>query len=191
VDRGVLPTGQRTDRKKLRDGAAPPGQRPADRGRKTLAEANQYSAADFIPWWNRILAVQPNEAEDAHRPLEQGHDLDAVLSYVETRKVKADYSFQFKARQYVIERVGIRTGVRRADLRIEKLRDGTIAVRFDNHYLSYQSCDRRPKVEPDEPATEKKRQVKPRATESSWINGFLDNTGPLPGQAIALSNATG
>ena len=105
---------------------------------KTLAEANQYLEKEFIPWWNRTLAVQPRESEDAHRPLEKGHDLDAILSHVETRKDKADYTFQFEAQQYVIERANIRTGLRGADLRIEKRRDGTLAVRFENQYLDRQ-----------------------------------------------------
>ena len=157
---------------------------------KTLAEANQYLETEFIPWWNRTLAVQPRESEDAHRPLEKGHDLDAILSHVETRKVKTDYTFQFEAQQYVIERADIRTGLRGADLRIEKRRDGTMAVRFENHYLRYQACDQRPKVEPPKPVAEGKSKAKRPAPKSSWMKGFLDKKGPSLGKAIAVSNAT-
>ena len=37
----------------------------------TLEEANAYLATDFIPWWNRKLAVVAGSAADAHRPLQR------------------------------------------------------------------------------------------------------------------------
>ncbi len=80
---------------------------------KTLAEANRYLETEFIPWWNRTLAVEAREPQDAHRVLEKGHDLEAILSHVETRKVKTDYTFQFEAQQYVIEQADTRTGLAR------------------------------------------------------------------------------
>ncbi len=74
-------------------------------GAATVEEANRHLETEFIPWWNRTLAVEPREPEDAHRPLEQGHDLEAILSHVESRIVKTDYTFQFEGQRYVIVRI--------------------------------------------------------------------------------------
>jgi hypothetical protein len=83
-------------------------------GVETLEQANRCLETEFIPWWNQTLAVAPAEPQDAPRPLEKSHHLEAILSHVETRKIKTDYSFQFAGRQYVIERSDIRTGLRGA-----------------------------------------------------------------------------
>jgi hypothetical protein len=157
---------------------------------KTLAQANQYLETEFLPWWDRTLAVEAREPQDAHRPLEKGHDLDAILCPVETRKVKTDYSFQFEGRQYVIERADIQTGLRGADLRIEKRRDQTIAVRFQNHYLRFRSCQPSETIKPAQPAPEGKNKAKRPAPKSKWMKDFLNKKGPSIGRAIAVSNAT-
>lgn len=157
---------------------------------KTLAQANQYLETEFIPWWNRTLAVEAREPQDAHRPLEKSHDLDAILSNVESRRVKSDYTFQFEGRQYVIERADIRTGLRGADIRIEKRRDGTMAIRFQNQYLRYQYCEPSPKVEPPRPVPEVRSKTKRPASKSGWMKDFLNKKGPSIGKAIAQSNAT-
>ena len=159
-------------------------------GVETLEQANRYLETEFTRWWNRTLAVEPKEPEDAHRPLEKGHDPEAILSHVEARKVKTDYTFQFEGRQYVIERAGIRTGLRGAYLRIEKRRDGTIAVRFQNEYLPYRPCERSPKVEPSKPVLEVQSKAKRPAPKSAWMKDFLQKKGPSIDKAIAVSNAT-
>jgi len=64
-------------------------------GAKTLEQANAYLETEFIPWWNRILTVEPASADDAHRPLDQQQSLAASLSYVETRQVNHAYTLQF------------------------------------------------------------------------------------------------
>lgn len=156
----------------------------------TLAQANQYLETEFIPWWNRTLAVAAKEPEDAHRPLEKGHDLEAILSRVETRKVKTDSTFPFEGRPYVMERAGIRTGLRGAAIRIEKRRDGTIAVRFENQYLRYRCCERSPTLESPKAVPEVKNKAKRPAPKSGWRKDFLNKKGLSIGQAIAQSNAT-
>jgi len=59
---------------------------------RTLAEANAYLEAEFIPWWNQTLAVVPATEADAHRPLDKDHSLPASLSYVENREVGNGYT---------------------------------------------------------------------------------------------------
>jgi hypothetical protein len=104
-------------------------------GVATLEQANHYLETEFLPWGNATLAVQPASADDAHRPLEKHHDLAAILNQVESRRVNSDYTIQLDTKIYQIACRDIRTGLRGADVRVEKRRDGSVAVRFRVRYL--------------------------------------------------------
>lgn len=44
-------------------------------GVTTLEQGNDYLTNDYLTWWERELTVQAANADDAHRPLEKGHNL--------------------------------------------------------------------------------------------------------------------
>ena len=122
-------------------------------GVTTLEQANHYLETEFLPWVNATLAVAPASADDAHRPLEKQHDLAAILSQVERRRVNNDYTIQLDTKIYQIARQDIRTGLRGAVVRVEKRRDGSVAVRFRDRYLGISICEQRPKLsQPSGPA---------------------------------------
>src|SRR5450759_3858322 len=73
-------------------------------GVTTLEQANHYLETEFLPWVNATLAVTPASPDDAHRPLEKHHDLAAILSHVESRKVDNDYTIQVDTKFYQIAR---------------------------------------------------------------------------------------
>ncbi len=160
-------------------------------GARTLEEANRILESDFIPWWNRTLAVEARGPDDAHRALEQQHDLAAILSHVEQRIVGTDYTVQFEGKRYGIERSDIRTGLRGAAVRVEKRRDGTIAIRFGEHYLRHRVCVAARKAQVAEKsvpvATAQKAR---RAAGGSWMKNFRLKSSPSLDKAIAISNAT-
>jgi transposase len=139
-------------------------------GAQTLEQANVYLETEFIPWWNQTLAVVPASADDAHRPLAKEHSLPASLSYVETRQVGNGYTIQFDNRIYQIARQDIRAGLRRAPVRVELRLDGSMAIRFRNHYLAVTECAERPKAVAvsKKPAASKKA---PRP-KSQWMKNF-------------------
>jgi hypothetical protein len=66
-------------------------------GVTTLEQANQYLDEKYLPWCNQALAVVAANPDDAHRAVEKHHDLAAILSHVETRKVMSDYTIKFEA----------------------------------------------------------------------------------------------
>jgi hypothetical protein len=139
-------------------------------GVKTLEEANHYLETEFLPWANATLAVAPASADDAHRPLEKQHDLAAILSHVESRQVNNDYTITVDGKLYKVRRNDICAGLRGAVVRVEKRRDGSLAVRFRDRYLGIEACDRQPKVSAPKPA-----QGKPRAKSSKpspWGQNF-------------------
>jgi len=59
----------------------------------TIEQANEYLVNDYLVWWERELTVEPDSADNAHRPLEKSHHLAASLSHVETRTVRPDHNF--------------------------------------------------------------------------------------------------
>src|SRR5688572_19237652 len=81
-------------------------------GVKTLEQANQYLRDEFLPWWNQKLTVEPASADNAHRKLDKQHDLAAILSHVETRQVKGNYTVPIDGRHYVIDKGSITAGLR-------------------------------------------------------------------------------
>lgn len=162
-------------------------------GVTTLEQANEYLDAEFLPWWNRTLVVEPRDPQDSHRPLEKGHDLAAILSHVESRIIKTDYTFQFEGTRYVIEQADIRNGLRNAAARIEKRRDGSLAVRFEQQYLRYlryRPCVQAQPVERKTGQTKPVQATKKRAGKSGWMGSFDLQKAPSLNKAIAISNAT-
>ncbi len=107
---------------------------------KTLEQANQYLEQKYLPWWNRTLIVPAACPDNAHRPLEASMDLAAALSWVSTRQVGNDYTVQWRRRRYQIERSQIMPGLRHAAVRIEQRLDGSMAVRYQDRYLTVAEC---------------------------------------------------
>jgi hypothetical protein len=142
-------------------------------GARTLEEANRYLEEEFLPWWNQHLTVLPANPTDAHRPLTADHDLDAILSHVETRQVANDYTVRYRGKVYQIERAAIRPGMRGANVRFEARLNGSIAVRFQGRYLRVSECQPAPKRPAPTPAPPVCR-AKPRQP-SERSRRFMDN----------------
>jgi transposase len=162
-------------------------------GVKTLEQANQYLESEFLPWWNRTLAREPATAEDAHRSLSKRYDLGAILSYVETRQVKTDYTIQIDWRRYSIDRKSVCAGLRGAEVRTEKRLDGSIAIRFRDQFLPVTLCAEAPKrTAPAQPkqVPPARRKAKKADGNNGWMEGFWEKPGPTLRKAIEISNAT-
>jgi hypothetical protein len=155
---------------------------------RTLEQANHYLETEFLPWVNATLAVVPAGADDAHRPLEKQHDLAAILSLVESRRVNNDYTIQLDTKIYQIAHQDIRTGLRGAVVRVEKRRDGSVAVRFRNRFLKISICELRPKLSPPKPPGKARRAPQPRQA-SEWCRNFDLKKSPKVWQASEGSGA--
>jgi hypothetical protein len=155
-------------------------------GVTTMEQANQYLEEQYLPWCNQTLAVVPANPDDAHRRLEKDQDLAAILSHVETRQVANDYTIHFESKLYKIESKDIQTRLRKADVRVEKRRDDSIAVRFGNRYLTVSVCELRPKQA--QPAAAKKTRTPVTARKASAWNKNFDLQKSLPLWKAAQSN---
>jgi hypothetical protein len=154
-------------------------------GVATIEQANEYLRKDYLAWWERELTVAAAHPDDAHRPLEKSHNLAACLSHVETRQVRPDYTLRWDGKLYQIERQGITTGLRGANVRVEKRLDGSLAVRYGERYLPVQECAvaDQPKAPPV--PTDKKRRASRRG--SDWNKNFDMKKAPKVWQAAEAS----
>ncbi len=161
-------------------------------GVKTMEEANRYLDQEFLPWWNQHLTVLPANASDAHRPLGAEHDLGAILSIVESRRVANDYTIRFQGRIYQIAREQVRAGLRGATVRVETRLDGSLAVRFREQYLRIQECQPQPKALPPtpRPAARRRKPPPPSETWRKGQDGIAQRGGGMPLWKAAQINRT-
>jgi len=139
-------------------------------GAGTLEAANAYLEAEYLPRWNRRFTVEAASVVDAHRPLRPEHDLAAILSHVEERVVTQDYTIRYQGRIFQMARGDIRPGLRGGRVRVEQRLDGSLAVRFREHYVGVTECQPQPKTAP---LAKPVRSKKPRAAASrTWMKDF-------------------
>lgn len=137
----------------------------------TLEQANAYLEQEYLPWWNQTLTVPPALAADAHRILDPEQvNLAGILSHVETRQVANDYTIRLKGQRYQIERPQIVVGLRKADVRVEQRLDGSIAVRYQERYLTVHPCEHASTPAPISPQSTPARQQAKRG--SDWSKNF-------------------
>ena len=135
------------------------------------------------------MTVEAANPDDAHRPLEQVHDLAASLSHVETRQVRPDYTLRWDGRVYQIERSAVTAGLRGADVRLEQRLDGSLAVRHGSRYLPVSECVMADKSKPARPAKAAKLAKKSRkgTRGSDWNKDFDLKKAPPLWQAAQTS----
>ncbi len=155
-------------------------------GVKTLEQANQYPEETYLVWWERELTVEPAHPDNAHRPLDKSHSLAASLSHVEIRQVRNDYTIPVNAELYQIERQAVVSGLRKANVRVEKRLDGSIAVRFGERYLPVRQCA---VVGKTITPPVKQPRARPRTSQrgSEWGKNFDLKSGPKIWQAAQES----
>jgi hypothetical protein len=150
-------------------------------GASTIEEANAYLENEYLPWWNQTLAVTAADPTDAHRPLGKEHDLAAILSHVESRQVTNDYTVRYDAKVYQIDRRDVRTGMRKAWVRVEKRLDGTLAVQFQGCYVRVRRCvpPLRGLASPEATGAKPRATGKPKG-KSGWMKNFSVRRVPCP-----------
>jgi hypothetical protein len=104
-------------------------------GARTLDEANAVLER-VLPDHNRRFAKSARQSDDAHRSLGSAFHLAAILSIQEERVVSNDYTIRFHNRFYQLL-PPIYPGERSGRVIVETRLDGTMAIRFQKHYLKY------------------------------------------------------
>jgi len=155
-------------------------------GVKTIEAANQYLEQEYLAWWEREMTMPADNPDDAHRPLEKSHNLAAVLSHVETRQVRSDYTLRWGGKLYQIKRQAVTRGLRGAAVRVELRLDGSLAVRYGDRYLPTAECREAAKPKKSRPPKAARRRRAPTRG-SDWDKNFNLKKGPKVWQAAQLS----
>ena len=153
----------------------------------TIENANTYLEQEYLPWWNQTLAVRAANPTDAHRPVGKQHNLTAILSHVEPRQVANDYTVRYEGKMYRIDRKDTRTGLRGGTVHVETRLDGSVAMRFRDHYLATRICEPAAKVTVPKPAVARSGKAPRRG--SDWNKNFDLGKAPKIWQAAQGSGA--
>jgi hypothetical protein len=102
---------------------------------RTLDEANAVLER-VVPDHNRRFAKPARQSSDAHRSLKSSFNLAAILSIQEQRVVSNDYTLRWHNRFYQLQ-PPIYSGERGGRVIVETRLDGTMAIRYQKHYLKY------------------------------------------------------
>ena len=94
------------------------------------------------------------------------------------RLISSDYTIRYQGTVYHIARQQVRPGLRAGRVRVEQRLDGSLAVRFRQHYLAVAECEPQPRrtLPPKTVSSPRPRPTTP----SRWMQGFnLQKSPPL------------
>ena len=110
-----------------------------------IAAANHFLEMRFLPAWEERFTVAPRRPRNAHRRLDRGQRLEEILSVRAARKVADDHTVSWDGTRWGVPREEVCTGLRGAQVEIERRLDGSHWLRFRGRYLRLRHC---PTAEP-------------------------------------------
>lgn len=99
-------------------------------------EANLF-APEFIADYNARFAVSPRSAQDAHRPLPPGEDLDRVLVLIERRTLSKNLTLSYKGVIYQVETKRAAYTMRGAHVEVREAGTGKVQIEYKGRPLPY------------------------------------------------------
>lgn len=154
----------------------------------TMQAANRFLEKEYWPHWNERFARSLEGVTDWHRPLTPQLDLASVLSHVEQRVIRNDYTISFAGKSYQIARKDVKAGMKGQRLRIELRLDGQVWARYESQYVELGECGVKP---PDQPVPSRKpvRKDHNAGGKSGWMDGFFDRPGPELWRAVRAADS--
>jgi transposase len=116
------------------------------RGISTVADANAYAPA-FMAAYNVRFAKPPRSTFDAHRQLREDEDLDALLTWRETRRVTKSLTVQYDRVMYLLDDTLQNRKLVHRYIEVWEYPDGRIELRADTRVLPYREYDRLTEVD--------------------------------------------
>lgn len=112
----------------------------------TIAAANRYLPV-FIEAFNRQFAVLPKSPVNAHRPLEEKDDLDAILVEKHTRTLSKTLTLSYGNQIYQIM-IGRPTyAMRHTKVTVIVDQNGSISIRYKDTVLAYRIMEKQKRSE--------------------------------------------
>ncbi len=154
----------------------------------TIQDANRLLEKEYWPEWNQRFARPLEGVVDLHRPLTPQLDLASVLSHVEQRVIRNDYTFSFAGKSYQIARKDVKAGMKGQGLRIELRLDGQVWARYEGQYVELGECGVKP-LDQLAPLRKPARKDHNAGGKSHWMEGFFDRPGPELWQAVGAADS--
>jgi transposase len=92
------------------------------RGISSIAGANEF-LKEYLPIYNRRFGKKATEAENLHRPIPKGLNIDRILCIKTERTLKNDFTIAHNRKLYQIE-----DAVKTKKLMVEEYTDGSMAI---------------------------------------------------------------
>lgn len=105
-------------------------------GISSMEEANRFLQDVFIPFWNRRFTIGAADASDAHRPLPEGIDLNALFAETETRVLREDFTFRYRNEHWQVEEIDAIDLKPKQRVTVERRLDGSVHYRCGSRYLT-------------------------------------------------------
>ena len=118
------------------------------RGISNIPDANRYLWREHIPDHNRRFAVEPASLTDTHKPLLKYHDLAAILSIQEDRRVYHDFTVRYENRFFQIGPKQPVRVCRGGKVRVQERLDGSIRIVSKGQRLKMHELPARPPRRP-------------------------------------------
>ncbi|WP_233888566.1 ISNCY family transposase [Paraburkholderia flagellata] len=116
------------------------------RGISTVAGANAYAPA-FMAAYNVRFAKPSRSTFNAHRPLRADEDLDALLTWRETRRVTKSLTVQYDRVMYLLDDTPQNRKLVHRYIEVWEYPDGRIEIRAEGRVLPYREYDRLTEVD--------------------------------------------
>lgn len=108
-----------------------------------IDDANKYLKEEFLPEYNQRFAVPAKTQGDFHKPLIPNENLDQIFSVQSERQVNNDFTIRLKGKWYQLAEIQPKTVLQKSKVTIEERMDGTIAIKQNNIYLSFEEIDKK------------------------------------------------
>jgi hypothetical protein len=154
----------------------------------TMQAANRFLEKEYWPDWNERFARSLEGVMDLHRPLTPPLDLASVLSHVEQRVIRNDYTVSFAGKSYQIARKDVKAGMKGQRLRIELRLDGQLRARYKSQYVELAECGVPLPGQPAPPRPSVRKDHN-AGGKSHWMEGFFDRPGPELWRAVRAADS--
>ena len=131
---------------------------------KTIESANIFLKRTFVPWYNSRYAVIPKSTANCHRSLDvsTGQRLKSIFAKHYSRGINNDFTIRYRSGYYQLKEIQPTTVFKTDRVLIEERFDGTMKIKYKNHYLNFFLL-------PDKPLKVKSTPIILTEHKSNWI----------------------